>query len=64
MRDHDADLLADAIAANTGGEAPLQLLLRDGDHFGELALLYNQPRSATIRTTASSGTICPVADRA
>ncbi|MFX8301080.1 hypothetical protein ABTL22_19110, partial [Acinetobacter baumannii] len=32
--------LADAIAANTGGEAPLQLLLRDGDHFRTVTVDY------------------------
>ncbi|MEE8616042.1 MAG: peptidase M61 [Roseateles sp.] len=40
QRAYDADLLADAIAANTGGEAPLQLLLRDGDHFRTVTVDY------------------------
>lgn len=39
-RAYDADLLADAIAANTGGQVPLDLLLRDGDYFRTVRVDY------------------------
>ncbi|MCE4557443.1 M61 family metallopeptidase [Roseateles cellulosilyticus] len=39
-RAYDADLLADAITANIGGQAPLALLLREGDDFRTVRVDY------------------------
>ena len=51
---HEFFLIARGEVEVLSGEGKLLTRLKDGDHFGEIALLRSVPRTATVRTTADS----------
>lgn len=51
---HEFFLIAKGEVEVLSGEGKLLVKLRDGDHFGEIALLRSVPRTATVRTTSDT----------
>ena len=51
---HEFFLIARGEVEVLSAEGKLLTRLKDGDHFGEIALLRSVPRTATVRTTADS----------
>jgi CRP-like cAMP-binding protein len=55
-------IYAGAVAVTKAGRTDPVARLEDGDFFGEMALLFGEPRSATVRTETETEVFCLAAE--